>query len=335
MFEKNTIWEIEFDPRSDVQEGHEEIHPHLAYYKGWFYCGYKEGFRARIIRSRDGDQWETAHVLSWDAARVMDPRFSITAEGVLMITTNLFYARPCPQDDAEAGPIARQSLTWLSQDGVHWDSTCPSEGLNTIWFQTTWNRGMGYNLAYYGKDAAGTLWRTRDGRHWRRLATEVYPPAHRAGYEEAALAFDAETHQLCALVRAKDVGAIIGTSAGPYYQDWKWQNVKADAGDGQIRPGHEVIGPQLGGPYMIRLQDGRIVAAGRVDASSDGINRGRIDLFLVDPSRGLLTRFAQLDGCGHYPGLVEHDGKLWISCADWEQGHAHAVYLTTVDLPTT
>ena len=44
---------------------------------------------------------------------------------------------------------------------------------------------MGYSLAYYANNAAGTLYRTRDGKSWRALAVNIFPEAHRGGYEEA------------------------------------------------------------------------------------------------------------------------------------------------------
>ena len=55
------------------------------------------------------------------------------------------------------------------------------------------------------------------------------------------------------------------------------------------------------GPKLLVLNDGRLVATGR--------NMG---LWFVDPESAQLTQFAPPIG-NSYPGLVEHDGKLWIT----------------------
>ena len=307
-----------------------EIHPDLVRYKGHFYCCFGEpGGEApvfteatgslRVIRSRDGVAWESVSL--GEVGR----RFSITTDGLLMANR---YHRVPARSDASALPRspdeltttdketpARQSESYLTTDGVNWSRPYTDNGYNTFRWDVAWHKGYGYCLAYRGRDFAGTLYRTADGKTWEIVAEEVFPPAHRHGYEEATLAFDPRDDSLCAVVRAKPVCAILGTATAPRYDAWTWRHMSVDLdGDGVLRSLNEVLGPQMGGPKLKRLSDGRLMLAGKADASTDTDNLGRNDLYWVDVRNAALTRFAALDGYMHYPGVVEHEGMLWISC---------------------
>lgn len=334
-FKATKIWDIEFSPNAEAGPGHEEIHPDLCWFKGHFYCGFKEGGRSRIIRSADGLNWEHVHLFEWDGGRVTDPRMSITAEGCLMVITGIRFGDNVSRSDDEAGGIRRQSVTWLTRDGAHWEPVnAPAVGVNNIMFDATWRDGMGYCLAYFGKDFAGTLYRTRDGRDWRVLAENVFPEAHRHGYEEAALAFDPRDGTAYALVRAKPVHAILGVSRGPYYQNWDWRDLNVDwNADGDVKPASEILGQQMCGPKLVTLSDGRLVAAGIRDAATETENRGFIYLSWCDPAHALLTPFAKLDGYGNYPGVVEKDGSLWVSCSQGTKGEMFNLFMVKMDVP--
>lgn len=317
-----------------------EIHPDMIRYKGHFYCCFGEpggddsvfvetSGALRIIRSVDGENWETVSL--GEVGR----RFPITTDGRLM--ANRYQWVPA-RSDASALPRsadrerpARQSTTYLSSDGVNWSGPYTHNGYNTFRWDVTWHKGHGYCVAYCGKDFAGTLYRTGDGKTWEIVSKEVFPPEHRGGYEEATLSFDPRDDSVCAVVRANPVCAIMGAATAPRYDDWTWRDVKVDLdGDGVLRPAAEVLGVQMGGPKLMRLSDGRLLLAGKADASTETDNLGRNDLYWVDPERAVLTRFATLDGYMHYPGVVEHEGMLWISCG--KRG-PFEVYLLKVKIP--
>lgn len=61
---------------------------------------------------------------------------------------------------------------------------------------------------------------------------------------------------------------------------------------------------------MIQLPDGRILAVARLYAGG-----ARTSLSWLDPESGKLTEVLKLPSGGDtsYPGLVLHDGLLWIS----------------------
>lgn len=364
-----------------------EIHPDLIRYKGYWYCGLKErglpsrAGGSRIIRSRDGDQWESVKFIEWRGGGLTDLKFSITSEGALMLHTMVTnwkyrdYNVPLRPDRPETGPVKRMSVTWLTTDGVDWGTLhgCPS-GLHTTRYDVTWHDGMGYSIGYGQKDEPGTLYRTHDGKSWHVLATNLFdswsPPKIRlsdlseddqrlqrdpgrgtdpndetqAGAaenwlapkqpNEAALAFDPDDGTAIALVRTHPVFAILGTAKAPFYEEWTWRQTQVDRnGDDRLCPSGEKLGVQMGGPMMTRLSDGRLIAAGRADASTKREGRGRLTLFIVDVENAVLRRFGDFDGWSHYPGVVEYEGRLWISCGRQQRPDQFGVYLLKAPLP--
>ena len=346
----------------------------LIRFRDAWYCGFREGEvheshpsgRGRIIRSADGENWETAALFDWDCADVREPKFSVTAEGNLMVNTSLaftskepradgkFYPldRPgTPETDSEA-EVARQSVTWLSCDGERWSSAyaCPS-GVNTWRWEVAWHNGMGYSVGYCGKDAKGTLYRTRDGKSWRTLLEDFLPDGQG---NEASLVFDADNTAYCLLrdgrrrsrresaldsdgheIEARQAQKTHGSSLpmfgvgkAPYYREWEWKEVSVDwEGDGRALPAEEVFRAPLGGPKIIRLNDGRFAAAGRV--LGPGQNDGRITLYMVDRDNAVLTKFAECAGTT-YGSIVEHDGRIWVSYA---ASDVSGIFLAKVSLP--
>ncbi|MSP13986.1 MAG: hypothetical protein EXR62_13650 [Chloroflexi bacterium] len=67
---------------------------------------------------------------------------------------------------------------------------------------------------------------------------------------------------------------------------------------------------RFGGPAMLRLGDGRIVVGARTYTPAQ-----RMSLLWLNTEKGTLTKFMELPSGGDtgYPGLVEWDGRLWVS----------------------
>lgn len=346
----------------------------LVRFQDHWYCGFREGAihhahpsgRARIIRSLDGEEWETAALFDWELGDVRAPRLCVTAEGALMGYTCVYFvsAKPrnadgsfipeahtpsdaelpsgsfyqlespkTPPDDLEEH-VARQSLTWLSKDGVTWSSAhaCPT-GVNMFRWSAVWHDGMGYAL---GKERGGILYRTRDGRRWRLLKDHFGPDGV---CNEGSIAFDEDGTAYCLLrdgrLRSKRPEGVGGTSVPlfgvgepPYYQNWTWSDVRFDYGSEHGGPtlAEDALRAPLGGPKFIRLTDGRFVAAARTLGPDQ--DDGRICLFWVDPGTATLTRFAEMDGTS-YAGIAEEDGVLWVTFRD---AVANEILLTKIDL---
>ncbi len=264
----------------------------LVRFQGDWYCAFREGEthgnhpsgRVRVIRSAEGTDWESVGLFEWEDGDVRDAKLSITAEGNLMLTSAVYFT-------AAANDIDRQSVTWLTTDGEDWGSVyaCIS-GADTWRWNTTWANGMGYNAGYTGKDAAGTLYRTRDGKSWETHVENFFPGGEG---NETAFVFDPDGAGYCLLRDGPNGNGHIGV-AQPPYTDWTWTD----------------LGTRLGGPEMIRLSDGRFLAAVRLYDENV-----RTSLCWIDPDEGTMTEFLELPSGGDtsYAGLVEHGDEIWMS----------------------
>jgi hypothetical protein len=102
---------------------------------------------------------------------------------------------------------------------------------------------------------------------------------------------------------------MLGIAKAPYNK-WKWRNLKVP----------------FGGPHMIRLPDGRFIAGVRLYDE-----KVRTTLCWIDPLTGTLTEVLKLPSGGDtsYPGLLWHEGLLWVSYYSSHEGKA-SIYLAKV-----
>ena len=345
MIRGRKIWDVSCIP--DREQSRLELTDIIRFNGDW-YCGFREAEihhnhpsgRARVIKSSDGEEWESAALMSWDGADVRAPRLCVTAEKWLMLYTSMYFVSPQVRDDgfyyqldsrvprtsdSEADGVMRQSVTWLSADGETWSSAyaCPS-GVNCFRWGVHWHNGMGYGVSYDGKDAKGALYRTRDGKSWRVLLEEFSPDGKGS---EGSLAFGQDDTAYC-VYRGNPRGAAIGIGKPPYYREWEWKSLSVDwDGSGTALPAEEILPAPFGGPKVICLDDGRLLCAARV--VGPGRDNGHITLFWVDPEQALLTMVAEFDGTT-YGGLFEHDGTAWVSYA---ASDASGIFLAKVEVP--
>ncbi len=336
-------------------------HWYCGFCEGEIHSNHPTG-RGWLIRSANGIKWEAAKVFDWDAADVRDPMLSVTPEGKLMVNTSLAFVsregrywdpesgaeldyipqeaeaekkfpkryyqldNPGTPDSCEEHMVARQSVTWLSDDGLNWGSAncCPS-GVNTWRWQVRWHNGMAYSVGYCGKDTRGTLYRSRDGKSWRPLLENFFPDGKGT---EATLAFGPDGTGYC-LLRYDKKETFFGVGKAPYYQEWNWQKINVDCGPehGGTKPASEVFTVHFGGPKMICTVDGRLFAVARM--LWPWRDDGKITLFEIDPATATLKIVEEIDGTS-YAGLVEHEGELWIS---YGSRGANTLFLTRMKLP--
>lgn len=305
--------------------GNGEVHPDLIFYKGHFYCQIQEGGGNRIVRSREGGDWETVQL-----GRV-GFMFSITPRDELMMIST--WCRQPPQKPD--GNWHWQSYTTFSTDGVKWTFPCIiPEGFETCMFRVDWHDGLGYSVGYGHKDVAGTLYRTDDGRDWQVLKPQFFPPGR--GGNEASLAFEPDGRAYCLLRGDRKTPLTFGYGQAPDCQTWDWKVPEIDwYRDGNAVSADQAIRAPFGAPKFLRLSDGRLLAYGRVLGPDKGpiglkatqkvaggdshdpqscFEHASVTLFEVDPARARLTRLADFPGYSHYHGIVEHDGSLWIAC---------------------
>jgi hypothetical protein len=160
-----------------------------------------------------------------------------------------------------------------------------------------------------------TLVQSRDGRRWQPVTRLDVPGCP----NETTLRF-LDDGRMVALVRREcaDRHGWIGTSRPPYRR-WQWKETRW----------------RLGGPNFLVLPDGRLWAATRLYA-------GSIAAPQTPGTRTVLARMA-LDGLKpvlelpsggdtSYPGLVWHEGLLWMSYYASHEGRS-SIYLATIRLP--
>ena len=118
--------------------------------------------------------------------------------------------------------------------------------------------------------------------------------------------------EMIALVRreAGDASGWIGASRPPYTR-WSWTGTKH----------------RLGGPNFLRLPDGSLWAAGRSYPGGAKTILARMTRASYEPVLTLPS-----GGDTGYPGLVWHDGLLWMSYYSSHEGKA-AIYLAMIKVP--
>jgi hypothetical protein len=180
-----------------------------------------------------------------------------------------------------------------------------------LW-RVTWRGNMAYGVAYgcTERNKYVRLYQSQDGVAFRTLVDRLFD----AGYpNESSLVFldDGTCHCLLRCDEGSRTG-LFGT-ARPPYTAWTWHDV----------------GMQIGGPQMLRLADGRLVAAVRLYDKYV-----RTSLGWIEPRAGKFREFLTLPSGGDtsYPGLVWHDGLLWVSYYSSHEGKT-SIYLAKVKLP--
>ena len=289
--------------------------PHNAFtdlirFKDQWFCVFREGAghvspdgALRIIHSKDGKSWESAALITMDNGDLRDAKITVTPAGQLMLS-----GAAAMHDRSQ---FSHQSLAWFSDDGFQWSD--PYEiGERDFWlWRTTWHGETAYSVGYaVNTERQVRLYRSPDGKQFDTLVENLFDE----GYpNETSMIFEGD-QALCLLRRDGEPGkGLIGTATAPF-TDWKWQELTA----------------KIGGPHMIRLANGQLIAAVRL---YDG--GARTSLCEIEPTTGKLTELLRLPSGGDssYPGLVEHDGLLWVSYYSSHEGKTN-IYLAKVKFPT-
>ncbi|HOZ48348.1 MAG TPA: exo-alpha-sialidase [Candidatus Hydrogenedentes bacterium] len=283
--------------------------PHNAFtnltrWRDAWYCVFREGQAhaspdgaLRVITSPDGEQWESAALITSGDADLRDAQITVTPEGQLMLSGAAAW------HDTSKG--THQTMTYFSDDGRTWSAPTPVCDPNYWMWRITWHKGTAYGFGYMcGEDKHIRLYSSQDGHTFgtlvERAMDQEYP-------NETAIVFLDDDRALC-LLRRGGTG-MIGEAAPPY-TEWTWKD----------------LGVAIGGPNMIRLPDGRFVAVVRLYD-----NKVRTGLCWVDPEAATLREFLTLPSGGDtsYPGLIWHDGLLWISYYSSHEGKT-SIYLAKV-----
>jgi len=291
----------------------------LIRWRGQWYCTFREADAhvggdgtLRILESADGQRWTSIASLAEGGVDLRDPKLSVTPEDWLMVVAggSVYHGTKTLR--------GRQPRVAFSRDGRQW-STPRRVLIEGEWlWRVTWHNGNVYGVSYNAgppstPGATDTAdWKLRlfvsaDGLKYD-LVTPLEVPGHP---NETTLRFLPDG-ELIALVRREAGNALgwIGSSRPPYTH-WRWNETKH----------------RLGGPNFIRVPDGSLWAAGR---SYPGGTKTVIARMSRDTYEPVLT--LPSGGDTSYPGLVWHEGLLWVSYYSTHEGKS-AIYLATVKLP--
>ena len=207
-------------------------------------------------------------------------------------------------------------MVWFSSDDGQTWTEGKQIGDPGFWlWRSQWHKGMAYSMGYatYRDRTQRTLrlYRSKDGGTFDTLVDQLSAPA---GCGEDTILFRKDQSALCLLRHETgDKMAQLGTALPPY-TDWKWRDLNL----------------RIGGPNMLQLPDGRILAATRLYAG--GV---RTSLSWLDPKNGKLIEVLKLPSGGDtsYAGLVLHEGLLWISYYSSHEGKT-SIYLAKVRIPS-
>ncbi|PQO38136.1 sialidase family protein [Blastopirellula marina] len=287
--------------------------PHNAFtdlirFKDQWYCVFREGGghvskvgSLRVLRSDDGKNWESAALVTSDTADLRDAKISVTPDGKLCLAGAGALHQPAS--------AKHQSYIWYSDDGEKWSEAIPIGDPNFWIWRVTWHDGNAYGVGYSTVEPrAARLYKSEDGKTFQQVGDNFDVEGYA---NETGLIFLEDGTAMC-LLRRDPPSALLGTAKAPY-TDWTWKD----------------LGIRVGGPEIIQLADGRFIAAGRKYPGG-----AKTTIWELDPKHGKLHELVTLPSGGDtsYPGLVEYDGKLWVSYYSSHEGKT-SIYFAEVQLP--
>jgi hypothetical protein len=282
----------------------------LARFRDQWYLAFREGKshgvvgngQVRVLRSRDGRQWQSVAVLKYDPKWDMrDAKLNVTRDGRLMLNS-----AAAPLDAIQS----RQSFVWFSKDGTDWTDGPHKVGEWNwwLWGVTVNPKGAIYGVGYGDlnhRPVHTRLYRSTNGLDYETLLPTLTAPTS----GEVAVLFRKDGSAVALVRKDPDERSLVGTARGDYN---KWT--------------FKTLDKRVGGPELVELPDGTILAGVRLY-----VGKPRTSLCLVEPEVGKLTELLTLPSGGDtsYPGMVWHKGLLWVSYYSTHEGKT-SVYLAKV-----
>lgn len=241
----------------------------------------------RILRSDNGRDWSLWKTLQWQGGDLRDPKLAI-GKNLLLMSVGIRWAVPSQAEKQLT------TVSWLI-DGDH-SLTGPfgfSDQVKDWRWAPSWNGVAFYSVGYGIVNQSGSLSFSENGKEWDVINNQFFPPSDYFS-NEASLVFTNNRQALCLLRRdGFQSDAAFGVSQPPYNQ-WSWSDT----------------GVRIGGPKLFQLTSGELIAVGRRFTEDDAVT----SIFAVEMEGSM---FWQMDltssGDTSYPGVVEKEGRLWIS----------------------
>ena len=291
-------WEL-VRSRRIWNQGRHNAFTDLVRFKNQWVCVFREGAAhvspdgsLRVIVSEDAKEWKSAALITMADHDLRDAKISVTPKGELMLVGA----------GAKNGrdPYHHQTFAWFSADGRKWSKAHPIGDRNSWLWRVTWNKKMAYGFGYEtsGEGHELRFFQSSDGRTFKRIIDNAFPK----GYpNETQIVFTPDQKAICLLRRdASDPTAQLGTASPPYTQ-WKWQD----------------LGVRVGGPSLMRLNDGRLMAIVRL--YDGGARTSLCEIDATGPKLIERLRFPS-GGDTSYAGMVWQNDLLWVSYYSSHEG---------------
>ncbi|GAA4464561.1 sialidase family protein [Nibrella saemangeumensis] len=300
----------------------------LIRFNNQFYCAFREGLshvggknsgKIRILKSKEGEQWESVALLEIEDLDLRDAKLSITPRNQLMVTmAGAVFEEGLVQQLFPMVSFSDKSGQRFSQPERAVIDPAVNPTKDWIW-RVTWHKGVGYGIDYQlkenGRDRSKLkkdawlvyLLKTTDGKYFEKvsqLEVDSLP-------NEATIRVD-EKDNMYVLVRreAGDRMGVLAHSNYPY-QQWNYNKLSL----------------RLGGPNFLFLNKNDIVMGTRLyeDKTTTGI--------LVTDRSGKVRKTIRLpsDGDTSYPGMLMYKNKLWVSYYSSHEGKS-SIYLAQIPI---
>lgn len=293
----------------------------LLYHHGKFYIAFRESDShqgslngvIRILESRDGVLWESISLIEMEGVDLRDPKLSVLPDGQIHLLMGGSIL------DAAGNLLSTSTRVALAKEDFIFSS--PTQVLEKdewLW-RLTWHKGVGYGVAYQRasgephSDTFVTLYETRDGHHFSKLA--LFDLDEKPS--EATIRFDGEDKMVILIRRHRTwkTHALMGESYAPF-TDWIWYD----------------LGYSIGGPNFLILPQGDIWISGRLIYGTPYGLIAKTALLKKEPDGFRRELLLPSFGDTSYPGLLYHNGFLWISYYSTHEEKT-AIYLSKILLP--
>ncbi|MCX7872345.1 MAG: glycoside hydrolase [Verrucomicrobiae bacterium] len=281
--------------------------PHSAFtdlilVKDVWYCVFREGSShvpgsngtIRLIKSKDGKDWEDAAQISLKGVDLRDPKISLMPDGRLMLLMGGSVYDDDEKTQRRKFMTARTHVSF-SKDGVNWTPPQPIAIDEKSWlWRVTWQDEYGYGFSYpigvKSENLSITLWRTKDGINYEKIITPQIP---KECYPDETTVRFLPDNTMVALVRNENNSgpAFVGTSKPPYIE-WKFVNA----------------GKSVQGPNFLVLSENLMVYSGRDFAPGQRTVVGFMTL-----EKCLPVVYLPSKGDTSYPGMAFKDGIVYVS----------------------
>lgn len=261
----------------------------LIRFRATWYCAFREASghisedgHVRILCSDDGVNWTTAAQIRCPEQHrdLRDPKLSVTPDGRMMLTAAGFR------------PVC-QTFSFFSADGATWSAGHRIGPVGMWLWRTVWHRGYAYNFGRVETEGERflQLYRSADGLDFQAHGDRQFEGVYA---NESASVFLPDDTCLTLLRRDSDPPTAQLGIARPPYDRWDWHD----------------LGVRIGGPALIRLRNGDLLAVVRLYDE-----QRRTAVCRLDAAQMSLTEVLRLPSHGDtgYAGLVLQEDVLWIS----------------------